>query len=242
MTRTSAPCALPSPLLPGVATGRIQQHPRHAAALTALTENDPMDLPRNAFKHAIAAGQLQIGLWCSLCSNIAADIVRDAGFDWLLLDTEHSPNDVPDMLGQLQAVRGGTATPIVRPAWNDTVLIKRYPRHRRADAAGAVRAERGGGEARGRGDALSAARRARRRRLASRASRYGRVTDYLKKAERDLRAGAGRDPRRRWSSSRRSPRSTASTACSSGRPISPPRSAISAIPPIPRCRRRWRTR
>ena len=85
-----------------------------------------MDLPRNSFKHAIAAGKLQIGLWCSLCSNIAADIVRDAGFDWLLLDTEHSPNEVPDILGQLQAVSGGPATPIVRPAWNDTVLIKRY--------------------------------------------------------------------------------------------------------------------
>jgi 4-hydroxy-2-oxoheptanedioate aldolase len=46
-----------------------------------------MELRRNAFKHAIAAGKLQIGLWCSLCSNIAADIVRDSGFDWLLLDT-----------------------------------------------------------------------------------------------------------------------------------------------------------
>ena len=73
----------------------------------------------------IAAGKLQIGLWCSLCSNIAADIVRDSGFDWLLLDTEHSPNEIPDLVAQLQAVEGGTATPIVRPAWNDTVLIKR---------------------------------------------------------------------------------------------------------------------
>ena len=57
-----------------------------------------MDLPRNAFKHAIAAGQLQIGLWCSLCSNIAVDLLRDSGFDWLLLDTEHSPNEVPDIV------------------------------------------------------------------------------------------------------------------------------------------------
>jgi 4-hydroxy-2-oxoheptanedioate aldolase len=82
-----------------------------------------MDNTRNAFKHAIAAGQLQVGLWCSLCSNIAADIVSDSGFDWLLLDTEHSPNEIPDVLAQLQAVRGGTATSIVRPAWNDAVLI-----------------------------------------------------------------------------------------------------------------------
>jgi len=84
-----------------------------------------MDLPSNSFKHAIAAGKLQIGLWCSLCSNIAADIVRDSGFDWLLLDSEHSPNDIPDLLAQLQAAEGGTATAIVRPAWNDMVLIKR---------------------------------------------------------------------------------------------------------------------
>jgi 4-hydroxy-2-oxoheptanedioate aldolase len=83
------------------------------------------DFQRNAFKHAIAAGKLQIGLWSSLCSNIVADIIGDSGFDWILLDTEHSPNEIPDLVGQLQAVRGGTATPIVRPAWNDAVLAKR---------------------------------------------------------------------------------------------------------------------
>ncbi len=84
-----------------------------------------LDFQRNAFKHAIAAGQLQIGLWSSLCSNIVADIIGDSGFDWILLDTEHSPNEIPDLVGQLQAVRGGTATPIIRPAWNDAVLAKR---------------------------------------------------------------------------------------------------------------------
>src|ERR1700730_3771722 len=84
-----------------------------------------MELRSNAFKHAIAAGQLQIGLWCSLCSNIAADIVRDSGFDWLLLDTEHSPNEIPDLLAQLQAVDGGPATAIARPAWTDTGVIAR---------------------------------------------------------------------------------------------------------------------
>ena len=82
-------------------------------------------MKRNAFKHDLAAGKLQIGLWSSLCSNIAAEVISDSGFDWLLLDTEHSPNEIPDLLGQLQAVELGTATPIVRPAWNDTVLIKR---------------------------------------------------------------------------------------------------------------------
>jgi 4-hydroxy-2-oxoheptanedioate aldolase len=85
-----------------------------------------MDMPRNAFKHAIAKGELQIGLWCSLASPIAAEIVSHSGFDWLLLDTEHSPNDLQEILAQLQATQAGTASCIVRPAWNDMVLIKRY--------------------------------------------------------------------------------------------------------------------
>ena len=83
------------------------------------------DMPRNVFKHALAAGKLQIGLWSSLASNVAAEIISDSGFDWILLDTEHSPNEIPDLVSQLQALARGTATPIVRPAWNDAVLAKR---------------------------------------------------------------------------------------------------------------------
>ena len=85
-----------------------------------------MDMPRNHFKHAIAKGEVQIGLWCSLCSNVAIEVVSHSGYDWLLLDTEHSPNDVTDILGHLQAAQAGTASLVVRPAWNDMVLIKRY--------------------------------------------------------------------------------------------------------------------
>ncbi len=144
-----------------------------------------MDLPRNRFKHAIAAGDLQIGLWCSLCSNIAVDVVRDSGFDWLLIDTEHSPNEIPDVLSQLQACEGGGATPIVRPAWNDIVIIKRcldigvqtllvpYVQNP-AEAKRAVEAVRYPTSGL-RGVAV-----------ASRASRYGRVTDYLKKANSEI--------------------------------------------------------
>lgn len=84
-----------------------------------------MDLPRNPFKQALAAGQMQIGLWSTLCSHIGAEIIADSGFDWILLDTEHSPSDIPILVTQMQAMMRGTATPIVRPAWNDTVLIKR---------------------------------------------------------------------------------------------------------------------
>jgi 4-hydroxy-2-oxoheptanedioate aldolase len=84
-----------------------------------------MDLPPNLFKQALAEGRLQIGLWCALASNIAAEIISDAGFDWILLDTEHAPNEIAGLLPQLQAMARSTATPIARPAWNDPVLIKR---------------------------------------------------------------------------------------------------------------------
>ena len=84
-----------------------------------------MELSRNIFKQALKERRLQIGLWSSLASNIGAEIIADSGFDWILLDTEHSPNEVPNLLSQLQALERGTATPVIRPAWNDPVLIKR---------------------------------------------------------------------------------------------------------------------
>jgi 4-hydroxy-2-oxoheptanedioate aldolase len=79
----------------------------------------------NAFKAALQEGARQIGLWSGLGSNIAAEIIGRAGFDWIVLDTEHAPNEVPGLLSQLQAMSGGTAEPLVRCAWNDAVLIKR---------------------------------------------------------------------------------------------------------------------
>jgi 4-hydroxy-2-oxoheptanedioate aldolase len=143
------------------------------------------EFQRNAFKHAIAAGKLQIGLWSSLCSNIAAEIISDSGFDWILLDSEHSPNEIPDLFGQLQAVARGTATPIIRPAWNDAVLAKRaldigaqtllFPYVQNADEARrAVASTRYPPEGiRG----VS---------VASRASRFGRTPGYLTKANSEM--------------------------------------------------------
>jgi 4-hydroxy-2-oxoheptanedioate aldolase len=84
-----------------------------------------MDLPRNAFKHAIAAGTPQIGLWSSLASHYTVEIVAGAGFDWLLLDSEHSPNDLESLLTQLQAAAPYPVTSVVRVPWNDPVNIKR---------------------------------------------------------------------------------------------------------------------
>jgi 4-hydroxy-2-oxoheptanedioate aldolase len=82
-------------------------------------------LPVNSFKRALQEGQPLIGLWSSLCSNLSVEILAGAGLDWLLLDMEHAPNEVPQLVSQLQAMTGGTAAPVIRPAWNDLVLIKR---------------------------------------------------------------------------------------------------------------------
>ena len=87
-----------------------------------------MELPVNRFKHALKAGKPQIGIWCSLSSHIVAEILSNSGFDWVLLDTEHSPNELPLVQAQLDGIAfgKGTTEPIVRPAWNDIVLMKRY--------------------------------------------------------------------------------------------------------------------
>jgi 4-hydroxy-2-oxoheptanedioate aldolase len=83
-------------------------------------------LPENRFKRALEEGRQQIGLWCTLANAYAVEVVAEAGFDWLLLDTEHSPADPISVMAQLQALSGYAVSPVVRPASNDPVLIKRY--------------------------------------------------------------------------------------------------------------------
>jgi 4-hydroxy-2-oxoheptanedioate aldolase len=87
-----------------------------------------MKLPANTFKRALKQRRQQIGLWCSLSSSIVAEILATAGFDWIVLDTEHAPNELPMVLQQLQAMQvdANTASAVVRPPWNDTVMIKRF--------------------------------------------------------------------------------------------------------------------
>jgi 4-hydroxy-2-oxoheptanedioate aldolase len=84
-----------------------------------------MELPHNAFKRALKAGKPQIGLWSSLSSNYSVEVIAGAGFDWILLDSEHSPADLESLLAQLQAVAPYPTQPIVRVPWNDMVWIKR---------------------------------------------------------------------------------------------------------------------
>lgn len=85
-----------------------------------------MDLPLNSFKRALASGTRQIGCWSALANPITSEILAGAGFDWIVVDAEHGPNDVGTVLAQLQAAAAGPTHVVVRPAWNDPVLFKRY--------------------------------------------------------------------------------------------------------------------
>lgn len=85
-----------------------------------------MELPRNAFKQALAEGRVQFGLWSQLASALSTEIVAGAGFDFLVVDAEHSPNDVTTVWPQLQVLDRGPTSAIVRMPWNDMVLAKRY--------------------------------------------------------------------------------------------------------------------
>ena len=84
-----------------------------------------MNLPANPFARALKSRDKQIGLWISLASNIAAEVTAHAGFDWALIDMEHSPNDYRSVLGQLQVFAGSDTTALVRVEWNDTVAVKK---------------------------------------------------------------------------------------------------------------------
>ena len=148
--------------------------------------------PANRFKTALAAGQTQIGLWLSLANAYTAEICAGAGFDWLLLDGEHSPNDLGSLLAQLQAIAGyPDSHPVARlPMGHGKVgemLIKQYldlgvqtllvPMVDTAEQAAAiVRAARypqgGNGGIRGMAGA--------------RASRWGRYTDYYTAANEQV--------------------------------------------------------
>ncbi|HEX5777361.1 MAG TPA: HpcH/HpaI aldolase/citrate lyase family protein [Xanthobacteraceae bacterium] len=84
-----------------------------------------MDIPGNRFKQALKAGKAQIGLWGSIPSNYTAEVVAGAGFDWFLIDTEHTPADIETVLRMVQAVAPYSTEPVVRVPWNDMVTIKR---------------------------------------------------------------------------------------------------------------------
>ncbi|WP_237673873.1 4-hydroxy-2-oxoheptanedioate aldolase [Vreelandella profundi] len=145
-----------------------------------------MNMPQNEFKQQLLAGQPQTGIWLGLASAYSAEIAATAGFDWLLLDAEHVPNDLGSLLAQLQALAPYNSHPVVRPPMGDTVLIKRYldigvqnlliPMVETAEQAAELVAatrypphgERGVGH------------------VLARASRWGQVKDYLARADDEI--------------------------------------------------------
>ena len=144
-----------------------------------------MDLLRNAFKHALKDGKAQIGLWSSLSSNYSVEVIAGAGFDWILLDMEHSPNDLESLLAQLQAAAPYPAHPVVRVPWNDMVAMKRIldvgaqsllvPYVSTAEEARAAVAHTRYPPKGVRGVAGT-----------TRATRFGRIKDYAKRAHEEI--------------------------------------------------------
>lgn len=85
-----------------------------------------MDMPRNAFKQGLHERRQQIGLFVGLGSPYSMEILASAGFDWLLIDAEHSPNTPASALPQLQAAAAYPVPILVRPVNHDPALIKQY--------------------------------------------------------------------------------------------------------------------
>jgi 2-dehydro-3-deoxyglucarate aldolase len=79
----------------------------------------------NRFRQDLVAGKRLIGCWASLGSPITTEVLGVAGFDWILLDAEHAPNDVLTLVPQLMALKDSVSAPVVRPPSNDVVVIKR---------------------------------------------------------------------------------------------------------------------
>lgn len=144
-----------------------------------------MDLPHNAFKAALKAKRLQIGVWCSLGDTSSAELLAGCGYDWMLFDTEHSPVGPAEAAAFLRTVAPYPVSGLVRPAWNDVVMIKQYldigaqtlllPYVQSAEeAAAAVRATRYPPEGvRG----VSGM---------TRATRYGEIPDYAERAAEEI--------------------------------------------------------
>ncbi len=90
-----------------------------------MTQVIPYQAFPNSFKRDLLAGQRLIGCWCSLANPISTEVLGVAGFDWILLDGEHSPNDVSSFIPQLMALKDSRSAPVVRPSSNNAVEIKR---------------------------------------------------------------------------------------------------------------------
>lgn len=90
-----------------------------------MTQAVPYQSFPNSFKRDLLAGKRLIGCWSSLSSAITTEVLGVAGFDWILLDGEHSPNDMTTYIPQLMALKDSSSAPVVRPTSNNPVELKR---------------------------------------------------------------------------------------------------------------------
>lgn len=79
----------------------------------------------NRLRQDLLAGKTLIGCWSALSNPISTEVLGLAGFDWLLLDGEHAPNDISSFVVQLMALKNSKSAPVVRPPTNEPVIIKR---------------------------------------------------------------------------------------------------------------------
>jgi 4-hydroxy-2-oxoheptanedioate aldolase len=94
------------------------------ASIAFRSFEDTMHTPVNRFKEALARGDFQGGLWLALADAYAAELCAGSGFDWMLIDGEHAPNDLRAMLAILQSVAPYPTHPVVRLPHGDPALIK----------------------------------------------------------------------------------------------------------------------
>ncbi len=85
-----------------------------------------MEMPINLFKRALLAKSPQVGCWLGLADPYSAELLASAGFDWLLIDAEHAPNDPRSVLAQLQALAAYPVQSVIRPVNSDSALLKQY--------------------------------------------------------------------------------------------------------------------
>jgi 2-dehydro-3-deoxyglucarate aldolase/4-hydroxy-2-oxoheptanedioate aldolase len=80
---------------------------------------------KNTLKYKLKSGKKTAGAWVQIASPFTAEILSNAGFDWLMLDMEHGPGDIMTLTSQIHAMKGSDCVPLVRTPWNDFVAIKR---------------------------------------------------------------------------------------------------------------------
>ncbi|MCK5933808.1 MAG: 4-hydroxy-2-oxo-heptane-1,7-dioate aldolase [Fulvimarina manganoxydans] len=144
-----------------------------------------MDLPTNIFKAALKEGRAQIGLWSTFADASVAELLAGCGYDWIMFDTEHSPSGPPEVIALLRAVAPYPVTAVVRPGWNNPVEIKKLldagaqtlliPYIQNADEARAAVSAVTYPPKGIRGVSGS-----------TRATRYGAVADYAKRANEEI--------------------------------------------------------